>query len=150
RPPSRRRWFPHMRPTFAIRLREGLEKALIAAALVAVLGLAATGCGDGSDKADAGSKIVAVELTDLGCPEALELPAGPTTFAVSNDGADAVSEIEILDGDTILGEVENITPGRSGVFSLTLKPGSYRTFCPGGSSTERGELSVAGGANARA
>src|SRR5262249_14321701 len=61
-----------------------------------------------------------------------------------------VSEIEILDGDKIIGEVENITPGLSGTFSLTLKPGSYRTYCPGGNSTEHGTLTVAGNAGTQA
>ena len=42
------------------------------------------------------SNVVAVTLTDGGCPESLALPAGPTTFAVSNDSARSVSEIEIL------------------------------------------------------
>ncbi len=51
---------------------------------------------------------------------------------VANDGADAVTEFEILDGDHILGEVENVAPGLSGHFSLTLKPGRFTMYCPGG------------------
>ena len=67
-----------------------------------------------------------------------------STFEVANDGADAVSEFEILDGDRILGEVENLAPGLSGQFSLTLEPGRYTMYCPGGTSAERGPLVVTG------
>ena len=44
---------------------------------------------------------VAVTLTDAGCEpaDAQASPAGPTTFEVTNDGADAVTEFEVLDGD---------------------------------------------------
>ena len=97
-----------------------------------------------------GSDSIAVKLTDRGCePASLKLSAGPKTFEVSNEGADAVSEFEILDGDRILGEVENLAPGLSGRFSLTLRPGRYVTFCPGGT-TERGVLLVSGRASAAA
>ena len=118
--------------------------------IVAVLAIAAGGCGGGSEKSAAESAIVAVKLTALGCPASLELPAGPTTFAVSNVDARSVSEFEVLDGATVLGEVEDITPGSSGVFSLTLRPGAYRTYCPGGSRTVHGTLTVGGAANAQA
>src|SRR5690349_14683298 len=139
-------------PPATDRLRERFHEALIAAVLVVALGLAAAGCAGGSKveaDADAATKIVTVKLTDAGCPAALRLPAGATTFAVSNVGADAVSEFEIFDGKTILGEIEDIGPGASGVFSLTLKPGSYRTYCPGGTRTVHGKLIVAGGATKR-
>jgi len=118
----------------------------IAAAAFAASLLALAGCGSTSPESD-GAKAVAVKLTDAGCdPAKLSLPAGPATFEVANDGADAVSEFEILDGGRILGEVENLAPGLSGRFSLTLRPGSYVTYCPGGKSVEHGVLEVAGGA----
>ncbi len=55
----------------------------------------------------------------------------------------------MLDGDRILGEVENLAPGLSGTFSLTLQPGTYTTYCPGGTTAERGVLSVTGGGQAQ-
>ena len=88
-----------------------------------------------------------VRLTDAGCPATLRVPAGPITFAVTNDGAESVSEFEILEGDHILGEVENLAPGLDGDFSLTLKAGTYTTYCPGGD-REKGKLIVKGGAGA--
>ena len=55
-----------------------------------------------------------------------------------------MTEFEVLDGATILGEAENIASGLSGTFSLTLKPGTYTTYCPGGTTSERGTLVVTG------
>jgi len=116
-----------------------------AALVAAVLFLAA--CGGGGGKSSGGGKSVRVKLTDAGCdPARLTLPAGGTTFEVTNDGADAVSEFEVLDGDRIVGEVENLAPGLSGRFSITLKPGRYVTYCPGGKTVERGTLVVTGAA----
>ena len=61
-----------------------------------------------------------------------------------NDGAAKITEYEVLDGDRILGEAENIAPGLSGEFYLTLRAGDYTTYCPGGTSQERGTLKVTG------
>ncbi len=55
-----------------------------------------------------------------------------------------MSEFEVLSGNRIIGEVENIAPGLSGEFSLTLKAGDYTTACPGGSKHAKGKLVVAG------
>jgi iron uptake system component EfeO len=90
---------------------------------------------------------VKVRLTDAGCPAKLSVAAGPATFKVSNDGADEVSEFEVLDGGHILGEVENLAPGLDGQFSLTLKAGKYTTSCPGGDRS-KGRLVVTGGSGA--
>jgi iron uptake system component EfeO len=87
---------------------------------------------------------VKVKLTDAGCPAKISTPAGATEFKVSNDGADDVSEFEVLDGGHILGEVENLAPGLDGQFSLTLKAGKYTTNCPGGDRA-KGKLVVTGG-----
>src|SRR5262249_4106644 len=53
-------------------------------------------------------------------------------------------EFEVLDGGKVLGEVENLTPGLSGTFSLTLKPGTFQTSCPGGKAAAEGQLIVSG------
>jgi iron uptake system component EfeO len=111
----------------------------------AVLSLALAACGSSTKTGSSGDDIVQVKLTDAGCdPARLELPAGPTTFEVSNEGANDVSEFEILDGSRVLGELENLTPGLSGTFSLTLKPGTFTTACPGGATAAEGELIVTG------
>lgn len=131
-------------------MRRSAAGLLLAGTLAAVA--AGCGSGDGSSSASgAKTQRVDVKITDAGCePAELELKAGPTTFAVVNDGADAVTEFEVLDGTRILGEAENIAPGLSGEFSLTLGPGEYVSYCPGGTTSERGAIRVKGNAAAAA
>jgi iron uptake system component EfeO len=107
------------------------------------------GCGSSED-APAGAKVLSFELTDAGCvPSSTSAPAGPIVFEVKNAGTTAVTEIEIMEGDSILGEKENLSAGLSAGFSLTLDKGEYTIYCPGGSE-ERGTLTVSGETNATA
>jgi iron uptake system component EfeO len=124
---------------------------LIGAALVMSAAVAA--CGSSADTAaktsTSGTKdavrLVKITITDDGCtPASLKVPAGPATFEVTNTGSGAVTEMELLKGTEILGEVEDVAPGLTGVFSLTLKPGSYVTNCPGGNGSGKGTLVVTG------
>jgi iron uptake system component EfeO len=120
--------------------------AILAAA--AALTMAVSACGSSSKTAaPTDAKRVEVKLTKAGCdPAKLELPAGPTTFNVTNENADAVTEFEVLNGTSIVGEKENLTPGLSGSFTITLKSGGkYSTACPGGTTAAKGEIVVAGG-----
>lgn len=89
------------------------------------------------------TSTVKVKLTDAGCPKQLRAPAGATTFKIENVDAASVSEFEVLKRGRILGERENLAPGLSGEFSITLKPGTYVTYCPGGE-REKGKLIVTG------
>jgi iron uptake system component EfeO len=121
----------------------------IAIAGLAALGALAGGCGS-SEEAPQGATTLAFELTDAGCvPHDAEAPAGPIFFEAENTGTTAVTEIEAMEGDTILGEKENLSDGLSGSFTLTLDPGEYTIYCPGGE-TERGTLTVTGKASATA
>jgi iron uptake system component EfeO len=118
---------------------------LIAAALLAVL---VSACGS-SDDAALGAKKMSFRLTDAGCdPHNAEAPAGPIVFDVENAGSGSVTELEVLDGETILGEVENLSEGLSGSFSLTLEKGEYTLRCNGGEE-EDGTLTVTGNATAK-
>ena len=118
-------------------------RALIAAAALGLLALFVAACGS-SDKAPAGSKEMAFTLTDAGCePHNANAPAGPINFQVENGGTGSVTELEVLDGETILGERENITEGLKGSFSLTLEEGEYTLRCNGGTE-EDGTLKVTG------
>lgn len=73
--------------------------------------------------------------------------AGGVTFNVANKSATGVSEIEILDGERILAEKENVPPGFSGTFSVNLQPRTYTLYCPG-ATTERVPLKITGTATA--
>jgi iron uptake system component EfeO len=57
--------------------------------------------------------------------------AGGITFNVRNQDATGVSEFELIDGERIIGEKENLPPGFAGSFSLSLNPGTYEMYCPG-------------------
>jgi len=117
-------------------------RALIAAGALALLALFVAACGS-SDKAPAGSKELSYTLTDEGCsPHDAAAPAGPINFKVLGESA-SVTELEVLDGETLLGERENITDGLSGSFALTLEEGEYTVRCNGGSE-EDGTLKVTG------
>ena len=60
---------------------------------------------------------------------------------MENEGTSEVTEFEVLEGDQVLGEKENLSEGLSGSFTLTLEPGRYTLYCPGGED-ERGTLIV--------
>jgi iron uptake system component EfeO len=87
---------------------------------------------------------VKVKLGDDGCPAKLGVKAGPLTFQVTNTGSDAVTEFEVLSTDgRVIGEIEHVVPGLSREFSLTLRAGTYTTYCPNGD-REKGKLVVTG------
>ena len=112
--------------------------------------VAAAGCGSSASKsAGDGSKVktTRIELVKTGCsPSELTLPEGRTKFDVENIDADAIDEFEILDGAKVVGEIEQIAPGLSKSFTVTLKPGTFVLWCPGGSEKDgKGTLEVTTG-----
>jgi iron uptake system component EfeO len=118
-------------------------RAVLCVAAAGLLAVFATACGSSED-APAGAKQMTFELTDAGCkPHDAKAPAGPITFEIENAGTSKVTEMEIMDGETVLGEKENLSDGLSGSFSLTLEKGEYTIYCPGGE-VEKGTLTVTG------
>jgi iron uptake system component EfeO len=116
---------------------------MLCLASVAGLALFASACGSGDD-VPADAHRMSFQITDAGCvPNQANAPAGPISFEVENTGTSRVSEFEVLDGDNVLGEVENVTDGLDGQFSLDLEAGDYTLYCPGGEK-ERGTLRVSG------
>jgi FTR1 family protein len=129
-------------------VRARMARAAGTTTLLALIVLALAACGSssgGSDKAGSGAKQVELKLTDAGCsPATLKLPAGRTTFKVTNAGTGRVSEMEVLSGARILGEKENLVAGLSGTFTITLQPGQYTLSCPGGTTAATGVVTVGG------
>jgi iron uptake system component EfeO len=116
---------------------------MLSAGATLLLVLFATACGSSED-VPAGAKKLSFELTDEGClPHAVSAPAGPISFEAENTGTTKVTEIEVMEGDSILGEKENLAEGLSSSFSLTLDAGKYTVYCPGGDQ-EKGTLTVTG------
>ncbi len=98
-----------------------------------------------------GGQTVQVNLTNEGCdPPAINATSGKTTVKVTNKDAGGVTEFEVLDGDHVIGEVENVVPGLTRTFSMDLQPGTYTTSCPGGTKNPKGTLTVTGAASATA
>jgi iron uptake system component EfeO len=119
-------------------------RALIAATALGLLALFVAACGSSSSDAPAGSQELSFQLTDAGCePHNVSAKAGPINFKVENGGTAAVTEMEVLEEETLLGERENITEGLSGSFALTLEEGEYTIQCNGGTE-EDGTLKVTG------
>jgi len=136
--------------TSGTRIRSRSLRVSAGTAVIAILALAAAGCaspratGGGSGRGQAST--VTIELTPQGCaPKPARIAAGEVQFNVTNKDAGAVSEAELRTSDLthILGEQENLTPGLSGGFSLTIQPGSYKINCPG-ASRPRWVLTVSG------
>ncbi len=134
-------------PAFSRRMVAG-------AATVAAAGLLLTACGvsdPGKSSTGANGKTasqttakVSVGISDSGCaPTPAKVAAGPVKFTVANKDSAKVSEAELLDHGKILGEKENLAPGLSGDFSLTLNAGTYQVYCPG-ASTDRTTFTVTG------
>jgi iron uptake system component EfeO len=124
------------------RLPVWAELLALSAALLALL---ASGCGSSEDStaAPSGATTLSFEITDERCnPHDAKAPAGPIDFEVEGDSS-SVTELEVLDGETILGEKENLTEGLTGSFSLTLEEGEYILRC-NGASDEDGTLTVSG------
>jgi iron uptake system component EfeO len=124
--------------------RRMTPRATVLAAISAGLALTAAACGSSSGSSGSASpataadqaSTVSISLTPQGCaPKPAKVTAGEVQFNVANKDADAVSEAELRTSDLakILGEQENLTPGLSGGFALTLQPGTYKINCPGAS-----------------
>lgn len=62
----------------------------------------------------------------------LDLPAGRTTFRVSNEGTDVTEVYVYAAGDKVVSEKENIGPGTTATFTAHLVAGDYQLACKPG------------------
>lgn len=119
--------------------------AAVGLGLVALFVAACGGSNDSTSSSSSDSTQLTFTLTDAGCePVKATAPAGPIDFTVENDGSGKYTELEILDGETILGERENIIEGAKGSFSLTLEEGEYAVRCQETGGEGEGVLKVTG------
>lgn len=120
-------------------------RVLLATLALGLVAMLVAACGSsGSDDSSGDSQQLTFKLTDAGCePHDANAEAGPIDFEIENGGSAGVTEFEVLEGETILGERENITEGLTGSFSLTLEEGEYTMRCNGGTE-ENGTLKVTG------
>jgi iron uptake system component EfeO len=117
----------------------------VSLALIAC-GFVLAACGSGASDGDSTAGTVAVTITDSGCsPADLETGPGPTTFAVENRDSEINNEFEILDGDSVLAERENLVPGLSSEVTVDLDRGTYDIVCGNPADREpTGKLVVSG------
>lgn len=103
-----------------------MRSALLALPLAT---LALSGCGS----ADAGAATtVTVRATDEACElDRTSLPAGRTSFAVTNHGGKA-TEVYVYAGSKIVAEKEDIGPGTSVDLAVDLAAGGYEVACKPG------------------
>jgi iron uptake system component EfeO len=120
--------------------RIALRPTAATVALAALAG-AMTACGSSAEPPKNATKM-SFELTDAGCvPHSATVAAGPVVFDIENKGTSKVTEFEVLEGDKIVGEKEDLAEGLDGSFWITLEKGHYTLYCPGGSN-ERGALTA--------
>ncbi len=102
------------------------------------------GGADEAAAAPASGDAVKVTLSEFKIDMPTTLPAGSTTFEVSNTGEFPHNmDIEGEGVDEKL--AENLEGGQSGTLTVDLKPGTYTVYCPVGSHREKGmelELTV--------
>jgi iron uptake system component EfeO len=119
--------------------------ALAGTALAACSSSSGTDAGNTAGPTGAQSRVAHITITSAhGCAaDHTEFTAGGITFDIVNRDATAVSEVELLDGEQILGEKENLPPGLHGSFAVRVDAGTYTLYCPGGS-PERSTIKVTG------
>jgi iron uptake system component EfeO len=103
------------------------------AAVAALLaGISLTSCQAKEEGGAGGGKNdITVEASDTECKlSGTEAATGPSTFTVTNSGSKVTEFYVYGEGDRVMGEVENISPGleRKLVVQLT-EPGTYQTSC---------------------
>lgn len=123
---------------------------VLTAGALALAGLAAcssTGGGGTAAQAGGGPGKIAVAATDTACDVgSTSLPAGTSTFAVTNNGTKVTEFYVYAAGDRVMGEVENIVPGLTREVLIELPAGTYETACKPGMIGKgiRGPLKVSG------
>ena len=127
----------------------------LATGLTAVFAFAADGHADTGSVAPVKNGVSQIGITltgDNGGACVLDhtmAKAGPVTFSVTNKSATAISEIELLSNNRILGEKEFLAPGLPTVsFTQTLSGGLYQIYCPG-AKQDMVSLKITGKAAAR-
>jgi iron uptake system component EfeO len=141
------------KPPQSLALATGLVGTLVLSACGSSggsAGSAGVSTGGSSATIATDAHVANVSMTSAKCvTDRQSYDSGGITFKVSNASATGVSEVELLQGERILGERENLPPGFSGTFSLSLQPGSYTLYCPG-ATTERVPLTITGTASTAA
>jgi iron uptake system component EfeO len=110
----------------------------LAALTAALAALALTSCQAKEDKSAGDSKGGPSEITVNASDSACELSGtenstGPSTFVITNNGTKVTEFYVYGEGERVMGEVENISPGLQRKLIVQLaEPGTYQTACKPG------------------
>jgi iron uptake system component EfeO len=128
----------------------------IAVAAAALAGLALTSCqAKEPEKTDAGNSAnpsapaqITVDASDAACQlSGTEGGTGANTFVITNNGTKVTEFYLYGEGERVMGEVENISPGLQRKLIVQLgEPGTYQTACKPGMIGDgiRGDFKVTG------
>ncbi len=128
-------------------------QSTLAIATAALAGLALTSCQSKEpEKTDSGSKSgpseVTVTASDTACDlSGTEGATGANTFVITNNGTKVTEFYVYGEGERVMGEVENISPGLQRKLIVQLgEPGTYQTACKPGMVGDgiRGDFKVTG------
>ncbi|OBB57787.1 peptidase M75 [Mycobacterium sp. 852013-51886_SCH5428379] len=127
----------------------GAKAGVAAAALLA--GFSLVGCQAKEQSGDSGASgpgEITVDASDDACAlSGTEATSGPSTFVVTNNGSKVTEFYVYSEGDRVMGEVENISPGLQRKLVVQLsQPGTYETSCRPGMVGDgiRGDFVVTG------
>ncbi len=89
-----------------------------------------------SESDSGGGDAIAIMATQTECRVAqTQLSSGKHTFSVDNQGSEVTEVYVYGSGDKVVTEKEDIGPGTTAEFSVSLNPGEYEIACKPG---ERG------------
>jgi iron uptake system component EfeO len=130
-------------------VRRAAGAVAVASALAAALAACSSSLAKDGAKSAAAARVANVTITAAkGCEvDRSAFAAGGITFKITNKDATAVSEVELLSGERILAEKENVAAGLGGEFAVKVDAGTYTLYCPG-AATEKRTITVTGKAAA--
>lgn len=108
-----------------------MKKTRILATSLVAISMLASGCAANETASKSKDGSVEVTITDDSCKVSTNsVPSGTTTFILKNQGT-VRNEFEILAENKlqIIGERENLGPGTTTNYTITLEPGKYFTAC---------------------
>jgi iron uptake system component EfeO len=127
----------------------------LAVAGAVIAGLALTSCeakeqASASDPGKSAASEITVAASDTACElSGAEASTGPSTFVITNNGSKVTEFYVYGEGERVMGEVENISPGLQRKLIVQLgEPGTYQTACKPGMVGDgiRSEFKVTGDA----
>jgi plastocyanin len=97
-----------------------------------------TGEAPAAEAQEAEPQVVDVALSNFVIDMPDTLPAGPTRFAITNNGQ-APHNFVIEGNGQSRRLANNLQPGQSGFLNIDLEPGTYTIFCPVGEGGHRAQ-----------